>query len=315
MTGLGHGSPDAVILGLLGAEPETVDPEATEIMLAEPNGGRLALLGKHNICFQRNTDIEPACHITPDLHPNGIRLRAFQGGGDSISDETYFSTGGGFIVSREQLENSSVDDPVSKPVPVEFPFSSGDDLINLCRKTRKTIPALVLANERAFRPEATTLEGLDRIVKAMSDCIDRGLRRSGMLPGGLNVRRRAPELWGKLVERRPSNEAESLLDWLNVYAMAVNEENASGGRVVTAPTNGAAGIIPAVLKHYCAPAPNGPELSRKFLLTAGGIGLLYKQRASISGAEMGCQALSQDLTLCSSHLRQGYEQNKKKGSG
>jgi L-serine dehydratase len=168
-------------------------------------------------------------------------------------------------------------------------FGSGAELLAHCAAANLDIASVVLANEGAWRPEAETFAGIDIIAAAMGDCIDRGLHREGALPGGLNVRRRAPEIWAKLVSQAGTNEAEALFDWLNVYAMAVNEENAAGGRVVTAPTNGAAGIIPSVLRHYCTDGPDAIDKTRKFLLTAGGIGLLYKQRASISGAEMGCQ--------------------------
>jgi L-serine dehydratase len=173
-------------------------------------------------------------------------------------------------------------------VQAAFPYASGAELLALCDTHGLDIAAVVLANECACRPETETLAGIDRLLDAMMACIERGLAHDGVLPGGLKVRRRAPELWHKLLAS-PTNETEVLLDRLNLFAMAVNEENAAGGRVVTAPTNGAAGIIPAVLRQYCHEGPQAREQARRFLLTAGGIGLLYKQRASISGAEMGCQ--------------------------
>ena len=168
-------------------------------------------------------------------------------------------------------------------------FSSGAELLQICVREGRRIDEIVLANEGAYRSPAATAAGLDQVIAVMLGCIDRGLATEGVLPGGLQVRRRAPEIWRKLRDHRPSNEAERIFDWLDVYAMAVNEENAAGGRVVTAPTNGAAGILPAVMKHYCTGEGGDFGMARKFLLTAGGIGLLYKQRASISGAEMGCQ--------------------------
>ena len=288
LTGVGHGSVTAAILGLLGAEPETVDPDLVEALLAEPRRGSLNLFGRRKIDFDITSDIELACEISPDLHPNGIRLRAFANS-NMLADATYFSTGGGFIASFEQLQSAPLADLVGGRSDVVYPFSSGAQLLALCRSQGTDIATLVMANEGAWRSVEKTESGIDTIVSAMLDCIDRGLRSEGVLPGGLQVRRRAPELWRKLAANERPNETESLLDWLNVYAMAVNEENAAGGRVVTAPTNGAAGIIPAVLRHYCIGHDRGVDVARRFILTAGGIGLLYKQRASISGAEMGCQ--------------------------
>jgi L-serine dehydratase len=232
--------------------------------------------------------MELACDITPRLHPNGMRLRAF-GEAGVLADETWFSIGGGFIAPEEQLRAPPSAARAGGACAVPFPFASAAQLLAMCRAQGMDIAALVLANEGLWRTAAQTEAGIDAIVEAMLGCIARGLRSEGWLPGGLQVRRRAPELWRKLEASPQPNETESLLDWLNVYAMAVNEENAAGGRVVTAPTNGAAGIIPAVLRHYCTGSERGPEVARRFLLTAGGIGLLYKQRASISGAEMGCQ--------------------------
>jgi len=172
---------------------------------------------------------------------------------------------------------------------VPHPFATAADLLQQCDRSGYSIDRIVLANEAAWRPSEDTFEKLDRIADVMMACIDRGLETEGILPGGLDVKRRAPGLWQKLAGAPLSNEREQLFDWLNVYAMAVNEENAAGGQVVTAPTNGAAGIIPAVIRHYCSDAAAFQHNRRKFLLTAGAIGLLYKQRASISGAEMGCQ--------------------------
>lgn len=288
LTGVGHGSVSATILGLLGMEPETVDPDLVELMLAQPKCGSLNLLGMHSIRFDLSSDIELACDVTPGLHPNGMRLRAYADC-DQIADSTYFSIGGGFIATLEQLQSPAETELVGGPFHMPYPFSSGAQLLGLCQSEGTDIASLVFANEGSWRSAEETEAGIDSIVAAMLGCIERGLRSEGLLPGGLQVRRRAPELWRKLESSERPNETESLLDWLNVYAMAVNEENASGGRVVTAPTNGAAGIIPAVLRHYCTGPERGPDVARRFLLTAGGIGLLYKQRASISGAEMGCQ--------------------------
>ena len=290
LTGAGHATPKAVILGLLGLEPETLDPDRADGLVADAYEQKvLRLPNGRNLQFDPETDIRFAYEMMPDIHPNGMRLKAFGSGGETLADETWFSTGGGFIATRKQLEKPVEDDilPIGDPVP--FEFSSAAQLLEICARTDKNIDQVIAANEDAKRSRAETEAALDNIVNVMLACIDRGLTRTGQLPGGLRVRRRAPEIWQKLTAAPPSNEREQLFDWLNVYAMAVNEENAAGGQVVTAPTNGAAGIIPAIIKHYCSDTEHPAERRRKFLLTAGGIGLLYKQRASISGAEMGCQ--------------------------
>lgn len=290
LTGVGHATPKAVVLGLLNLEPETLDPEEADRLVAQAYAQKvLTLPDGRKMNFDPETDIRFAYDIMPDLHPNGLRIQAFDAAGATLADETWYSTGGGFIATRKQLEKPVEDDilPVGDPVPYEF--TSAARLLEICRAGGLSIDEVILANEDAKRPRADTEAALDRIAAVMMACIDRGLVRRGELPGGLKVRRRAPEIWQKLQEGPPSNEREQLFDWLNVYAMAVNEENAAGGQVVTAPTNGAAGIIPAVIRHYCAETEDAPVRLRRFLLTAGGIGLLYKQRASISGAEMGCQ--------------------------
>lgn len=288
LTGVGHGSIGATVLGLLGMEPETIDPDLIEALLSEPKAGAVNVLGQKRIGFDISNDIELACDVSPKLHPNGMRLRAFRDCAP-VADATYFSTGGGFIASMEQLQSPPSGDLVRGLSETPFPFVSAAQLLEFCNKADIDIASLVLANEGTWRPRLETEAGIGTIVSAMLGCIERGLCKEGLLPGGLQVRRRAPELWRKLEASEKPNETESLFDWLNVYAMAVNEENASGGRVVTAPTNGAAGIIPALLRHYCVGPDHGADVARRFLLTAGGIGLLYKQRASISGAEMGCQ--------------------------
>lgn len=288
LTGVGHGSVDACVLGLMGLEPDSVDPDAVPALLAGAEAGKVWLLGTHPVCFGRACDIVLACDVISELHPNGMRLRAYGEGVAPIADETWYSTGGGFIASARQLAAPSADDLVASPVRAPLPYASGAELLALCAAQECDISSVVLANEAAWRTEAETLAGIDRLLAAMHACIDRGLTQEGHLPGGLQVRRRAPELWRKLTASS-ANEAEALMDRLNLFAMAVNEENAAGGRVVTAPTNGAAGIIPAVLRQYCSDGERAQDQARRFLLTAGGIGLLYKQRASISGAEMGCQ--------------------------
>lgn len=290
LTGVGHGTPRAVMLGLLGLDPETLDPEDAEARVAALEASRTLMLPDgRTIVFDPVQDIRLAYEVIPKLHPNGMRLRALDGEGVVLANSTWYSTGGGFIASQRQLERPARDDIVPGGVAVPYPFISAAELLAICHRSGLSIDEVILANESAKRPEVDTHAALDRIAGVMMACIDRGLERTGTLPGGLNVRRRAPEIWRKLRDGPPSNEREQLFDWLNVYAMAVNEENAAGGQVVTAPTNGAAGIIPSVIRHYCWDAEDRFVRVRKFLLTAGGVGLLYKQRASISGAEMGCQ--------------------------
>ncbi|MXP14749.1 L-serine ammonia-lyase [Altererythrobacter confluentis] len=304
LTGKGHATPKAVVLGLLGLQPETLDPATADADVARvTQDGRLKLGGTHDIAFDPEADIVFAYDNIPDLHPNAMEMSAFDADGARLFSRTYFSTGGGFIASRRQLERPAKGDLVQAATDARFPFGSAAELLAHCAAENMAVHELIMANEETHRPRAETEAMLDRIGDVMMACIDRGLRTDGVLPGKLRVKRRAPALWRKLVESPNSNEREQLFDWLNVYAMAVNEENAAGGQVVTAPTNGAAGIIPSVIRHYCSGLETGPESGpetggvkadctaniRKLLLTAGGIGLLYKQRASISGAEMGCQ--------------------------
>jgi L-serine dehydratase len=292
LTGIGHGTPDAAVLGLMGFSPETTCPDEAAEALAEMRAsGRLSLAGGHCVGFDPRGDIDLAGHIIPELHPNGMRLAALDGAGAVLLERTYYSTGGGFVASEAQLKKRPANDRVAAGTAVAHPFGSAEELLAQCARNGLSIAELTLANEDSFRPRAETLAGLDRVAEAMDQCIERGLSQRGVLPGGLKVTRRAPDLWDKLSAAPLSNEREALFDWLNCFAMAVNEENAAGGRVVTAPTNGAAGIIPAVIRFYCKNAEEErcEESRRTFLLTAGAIGLLYKQRASISGAEMGCQ--------------------------
>lgn len=289
LTGAGHATPDATVLGLLGCEPDVVEPDAVPGLLDGTRGGTLCLLGRHKIEFDWRRDLDLAGAVIPSLHPNGMRLMALAADGAPLADEQWFSTGGGFIATATQLQSKADDDLVPSRVSVRHPFGSAAELLETCAHHDLDIAAIVLANEAAWRSEAQTLSGLARVAAVMMACIDRGLERDGILPGGLKVRRRAPALRQRLAQMGAANESEVLFDWLNVYAMAVNEENAAGGRVVTAPTNGAAGIIPAVMRHYCQTRDDSAAAIARFLLTAGGIGLLYKQRASISGAEMGCQ--------------------------
>ena len=289
-TGVGHATPKATILGLLGLEPETLDPDAADALVAKVYTDKILLLGGvREITFDPDTDLLFDYDTPSDLHPNEMYLAAYCVNGNVLTEQTYYSTGGGFIASHAQLATPLQDDIITVGPDVPYPFGSAAELLEYCERDDINIHDVMFANEDAMRPRADTNAALDRISEVMQTCIERGLNTEGILPGGLKVKRRAPGIWQKLHGGPLSNEREQLFDWLNVYAMAVNEENAGGGQVVTAPTNGAAGIIPSVLKHYCAGERSNAANIRKFLLTAGGIGMLYKQRASISGAEMGCQ--------------------------
>jgi L-serine dehydratase len=289
-TGKGHATPKAAMLGLFGFDPETLDSdEADRVVARVAAEKKVSLLGAREIAFDPETDIVFAYDVIPELHPNGMKLTAYDAAGSTLFEEMYYSTGGGFIATAKQLRTPAPKDQIATGRVVPFPFGYAAELLAHCAREGKSIEEIVYANEDAMRPRAETDARLDRVATVMTACIERGLKREGTLPGALQVRRRAPAIWRKLQDNPQANEAERLFDWLNVYAMAVNEENAAGGQVVTAPTNGAAGILPAILKHYCLSSEDPTRDARRFLLTSGGIGLLYKQRASISGAEMGCQ--------------------------
>jgi L-serine dehydratase len=289
-TGAGHRTPEAIMLGLLGFAPETIDPDAGEAALATLRSTRrLTLSSGQTIDFDPAHDLIADFQSAPKLHPNGLRLIGYDREGAILADKTYFSTGGGFIASQRQLETPLQDDLIQGVRSGAYAFGSGAELVSLCNQHTASIAEIMARNEDDHRPRGQTVQALDAIADAMLTCIARGLGQSGTLPGGLNVRRRAHDIHQKLINNPASNERETIFDWLNVYAMAVNEENAAGGRVVTAPTNGAAGIIPAILRFYLIDTDAPREQIHTYLLTAAAIGILYKQRASISGAEMGCQ--------------------------
>ena len=284
LTGLGHATDRAVLLGLSGEKPETIDPATIEGKVAKIRERReLRLLGKVTIPFHEDDDLLFLKTQTLPGHSNGMRFTAFDGGGAELYSAIFYSVGGGFI----QREGEDAGKSELKKPP--FPFSSADELLAIGDREKLAIWQIVLENEKTWRSEAEIREGIAHIWEVMQACVKRGLETEGVLPGGLNVRRRAPRLARKLSEH---GEGDPLapMDWVNVYAMAVNEENAAGGRVVTAPTNGAAGIIPAVAHYYnrFLDGASGEGLFR-YLLTAGAIGILYKENASISGAEVGCQ--------------------------
>lgn len=285
LTGKGHGTDTAVILGLLGATPEDVDVDGVPATIADIEAsGRLSLLGQAEIGFRPANDV--AFHRRESLpaHPNGLRFSAHGADGAPLLERTYYSVGGGFVLNAD---GTLV--PAERSATLPYPWESGADLLVRCGDAGLGIGDLTLQNEGAFRPEAETRAGLLRVWRAMQACVVRGCRQEGVLPGGLKVPRRAPQMFRELTGTGAGTDPLIALDWVSLWAIAVNEENAGGGRVVTAPTNGAAGIIPAVL-HYLVRMHNGSdEAAIRFLLTAGAIGLLYKRSASISGAEVGCQ--------------------------
>lgn len=289
LTGRGHATDRAVILGLSGERPDLVDPERiTDLVTAVRDTRRLTLAGLRPIDWQEARDLLFHQQEFLPTHPNGIRFTAFAGNGQELQSTEYFSVGGGFVVSREEAEAGETGAAPS-PEPVRHPFGTAAELLETGRTHRLSIAAILRANETAWRPSAETDAALDRIWQVMEACIERGCRGSGELPGGLRVRRRAATLFRRL-SGEPSADPLTTLDWVSLFALAVNEENAAGGRVVTAPTNGAAGIVPAVLAYYVRFLPDAtPAGIRTFLLTAGAVGMLYKKNASLSAAEMGCQ--------------------------
>ena len=293
-TGKGHGTDKAVMLGLEGLMPDTIDPDTIEPRLKHMrHDGKILLAGSHPLPFSEKNDLTFLRREALPYHSNGVKFVAFDAEGTVLTERRYFSVGGGFVVSQEEAD-SPMDGPVivSDPTKVKFPFSSGDDLLGICAGTGLSIAQVMRANEHAWRPDAEVDAGLDRIWDAMKSCIERGIRTEGRLPGNLLVKRRAPEVHRSLSAHpeQALRDQLTILDFVNVYAMAVNEENAAGGRVVTAPTNGAAGIVPAVIQYYLNFISGANQKGvRDFLLTAGAIGQLYKENASISGAEVGCQ--------------------------
>ncbi len=289
-TGKGHGSDKAVVLGLLGYAPETVDPAIVDpTMKALRASQTLNLLGQRAIRFNLKEHLIFHRRRSLPYHSNGMRFTAWDAKGDALFSRVYYSVGGGFVVNENEIGVNRIqpDDTVLK-----YPFLAAAELLDITKREGISISTLMMANETAWRSEDEIRSGLLRIWQAMQDCVQAGCRTGGILPGGMQVKRRAAELTRKLEASRDALDQDPMqtMDWVNVYALAVNEENAAGGRVVTAPTNGAAGIIPAVLHyywHFCRGANEDGVV--RFLLTAGAIGLLYKENASISGAEVGCQ--------------------------
>ncbi|MBF8730033.1 L-serine ammonia-lyase [Pseudomonas guariconensis] len=288
-TGVGHATDRACLLGLMGQWPDRIDPQSIEPRIAQVMQEQCLILdGSHPVAFEYARDLLLLDESLP-YHPNAMSLEAFTEQG-SLFSQTYYSVGGGFIVEQAEIDAPQGD---TDPVKLPYEFNSAAELLALCKAHQLSVGQLMMANECAWRPEAEVRQGLLKIWAAMGDCVNNGLRNEGILPGGLQVKRRAAKLHRSLQELGKPNVIGSTLsamEWVNLYALAVNEENAAGGRMVTAPTNGAAGIIPAVLHYYMKFNPGACDDDVvAFLLAAAAVGILCKKNASISGAEVGCQ--------------------------
>ncbi|WP_412546054.1 L-serine ammonia-lyase [Maricaulis sp. MIT060901] len=291
LTGLGHGTDTAVLLGLEGNAPAKLNPDTvpqrlerirTEETLKLANGTEIPFIEKRDLDFRGDVRLP--------FHSNALKFKVYGEGEEILREEIWYSIGGGFVINEHEAgRNSAADVKEGEP----YPFSSAQELLEIGERTGLSIHRIMLENERTFLPEDTIRAGIEGLWRTMEDCIDRGLRQDGILPGGLNVKRRAPKMHRDLKEeaKNPTDDPLAPMDWINLWAMAVNEENAAGGRVVTAPTNGAAGIIPAVARYFDRyhRDPDDEEALQRFFLTAAAIGSLYKKNASISGAEAGCQ--------------------------
>lgn len=289
LTGKGHGTDKAILNGLENKTPETVLPETMIPRMHEIlNSQTLELAGRKSIIFNEKQDFLFLQKELLPKHTNGMRFSAFDEQNNLLFNQVYYSIGGGFITTEEDFSKTDENN-----CPPPYPFSTGDELLKLCKTHNLSIAELMMANEETWRSTETIHQNILSIAKVMDDCIANGCKHDGILPGGLNLKRRAPDLYRKLTDQKGIKsifEQSDIMNHLNLYAMAVNEENAAGGRIVTAPTNGAAGIIPAVLK-YCQHAHDrmNNEDIYTYFLTAAAIGILYKKGASISGAEVGCQ--------------------------
>ncbi len=287
-TGHGHGSVKAVVLGLEGEQPDLVDPAAAEPRVeAIRREGTLRLAGAHPIAFSVDDDVVLHRRKRLDFHTNGMLFQAVDADGVELRRREYYSVGGGFVLDQDEAGKPVI---VEDSTPVTYPFRTGEELLARTRETGLRISDVMLANELSWRSEEEIRTGLLHIWAVMQECVERGTRTPGVLPGGLKVRRRAATLRAQLEGQPDETDPLRAMDWVTLYALAVNEENAAGGRVVTAPTNGAAGIVPAVLHYYRDYVDSFSEDGVvRFLLTAAAVGLLFKENASISGAEVGCQ--------------------------
>ncbi len=286
-TGHGHGSDKAVLLGLEGEDPETVDVASIEGRLARLRQSReLKLAGVRPLRFDEGEHLIMHKRKSMPYHPNGMKFFACDESGNIVREGAYYSVGGGFVVDEKAARGEApiVEDDTRIP----YPFTTGREILDICNREKVSISQLMMANECCWRPEEEVRAGILRIWEAMQECVRSGCRNSGYLPGGLKVRRRAADLY-QSIRNRPRECMLDEMDWINLYALAVNEENAAGGRVVTAPTNGAAGIVPSVLHYYWNFCDGNEEGVVRFMLTAAAIGILFKINASISGAEVGCQ--------------------------
>ena len=295
LTGRGHGTDKAVLMGLEGHWPNEIDPDLIPAALDRIRGTKtIQLLGTHPIAFDEKRDLIMNKRQKLPFHTNGMRFSAYDAEGHEIATRDYYSVGGGFVVNQDEAAEDRI---VADTTPLPYPFHSGAELLAHAERSGLTIAQLMFENEKAWRSPDEIVAGLRELWNAMQSCVARGIRQGGTLPGGLHVQRRAPLLFAELSAQPESalRDPLTVLDWVNLYALAVNEENAAGGRVVTAPTNGAAGILPAVLHYYdrfCAGQQDAAARETgifDFLLTASAIGILYKENASISGAEVGCQ--------------------------
>lgn len=287
-TGHGHGSVAAVVLGLAGHNPETVDPQLGRSLLEDCRRSRtLRLAGGAEIAFDPDHDVVLHRRRSLPVHPNGMIFTATDAAGAVVSQRTYYSVGGGFVLDDQQTGPDRI---VPDTTVLPYPFASGAELLGHCAETGFSVARLMRENERVWRSDDEIDAGLLAIWQVMQGCIHRGMNTEGMLPGGLHVPRRAPELLHRLQAATATDDPLRGLDWITLYALAVNEENAAGGRVVTAPTNGAAGVVPAVIMYYRRFSPGADDAGvLRFLLSAGAIGVVIKELASISGAEVGCQ--------------------------
>jgi len=290
-TGKGHGTGPAVMMGLEGERPDRVDPEEMPARLERIRDcGILSIAGQHPVRFRENNDLVYYRRKSLPEHPNGMVCQAFDGEGQCLYEKTYYSVGGGFVVDATADGTLKVRED---DTPQPYPFNSAKALLTLCREHDLTIADIMLANEQAWRTPGEIRSGILELWRVMRECVQSGIHHEGELPGGLKVRRRAASLYRSLMDKQRVDlisPSLSALDWINLYALAVNEENAAGGRIVTAPTNGAAGVVPAVLHYYWEFCPQANEEGiLRFMLTAGAIGVLFKENASISGAEVGCQ--------------------------
>jgi L-serine dehydratase len=290
LTGKGHATDVAIILGLQGMAPETVDPSSVEGNIAGVRSERkIPLLGNRSIPFCEDQHLLFHRDKTLPYHPNGMKFTIFDEEGKETFTKTYYSVGGGFIVDHDHVKQD--ESVVAHERKIPYPFETAGDLIALCYQHNLSLEKLMMENEKAFRSEEETRKGLLNIWNVMKDCIDRGCDQEGKLPGGLDVSRRAKSIHEQLLKHQQNGHVRptDIMEWVSLWALAVNEENAAGGRVVTAPTNGSAGVIPAVIKYYVEMTENPTEDGIvTFMLVAGAVGILYKTRASISAAEMGC---------------------------